>query len=88
MTLRGADLVDVRDGMEEYLPFEDARAIVRAHDLKTQKGWLAWRRDSRPGNIPRCPEVVYKGWCCLADWLKHEPCAHQVRESCTRRLRA
>ena len=53
-----------------FLPFEQARAIVRKEGLKSQKQWWEWCRDHRPANIPSRPHVTYKGeWVSWRDWL-------------------
>ena len=54
-----------------FLPFEEAREIVRKEGLKSQKQWQAWCRDApRPSNIPSAPDVTYKGeWVSWPDWL-------------------
>ena len=53
-----------------FLPFEEARAIVRKEGLKSQKQWEEWRIDHRPANIPSNPNITYKGqWMSWADWL-------------------
>jgi hypothetical protein len=55
----------------ELLPFEEAREIVRAVGLKSQKQWMEWSRDCRPADIPSAPHRTYKdkGWVTMADWL-------------------
>lgn len=55
-----------------FLPFEEARAIVRALGLK---GWVEWndwtRGPQRVANVPTMPDRVYKdqGWAGMGDWL-------------------
>jgi hypothetical protein len=55
----------------KFLPFEEARKIVRAVGLKSQKQWMEWSRDCRPADIPSAPHRTYKdeGWVSMADWL-------------------
>ena len=57
-----------------YLPFEEARASVRAIKLGKWEEWKAWRMAGRPSNIPSHPEVTYRddGWISLPDWLGYE----------------
>ena len=54
-----------------FLPFEEARAIVRGEGLKNQVEWREWRKERRPPNIPSLPEKTYagKGWVSWPDWL-------------------
>ena len=58
---------------KSFLPFEEARAIVRGVGLKSQKQWKEWCRDARrPANIPSHPErcQAYKDeWVSMPDWL-------------------
>jgi superfamily II DNA or RNA helicase len=60
-----------------YLPFTEAREIVRRLGLKNQKEWIMYTRGEIPGlppkpkNIPSTPERTYKseGWVGLGDWI-------------------
>ena len=53
-----------------FLPFEEARAIVRKEGLKSLEQWEEWRIDHRPANIPSNPNRTYKGeWVSWPDWL-------------------
>jgi len=56
---------------DEFLPFEEAREIVRKEGLGSQKEWKEWSRDHRPADIPSAPNVTYadEGWVSMADWL-------------------
>jgi superfamily II DNA or RNA helicase len=49
-----------------YMPFEQARILVREIGLKSNKEWREYSKNSRPDNIPGSPERVYtsewKGW--------------------------
>ncbi len=72
-----------RKYFEDALPFEDARAIVRALGLQTQAGWLRWSASgARPNNIPGCPHMAPPrgyggvGWKGLRDWLGTESQEH------------
>ena len=53
---------------ERFLPFEEARAMMRKQGLTSKKQWQEW---SRPANIPSHPEQVYKmdGFISWPDWL-------------------
>ena len=57
-----------------FLPFEEARAIVRGEGLKNQVEWREWRKERRPPNIPSLPEKTYagKGWVSFPDWLGYD----------------
>ena len=56
-----------------FLPFEEARAIVRELGLKSHEQWHEWCIDEpRPANIPSDPSdcQAYKGeWVSWRDWL-------------------
>lgn len=51
----------------KFLPFEEARAIVRGLGLKNQKEWCVWSK-TRPSNIPSSP-YTHKEWVSWGDWL-------------------
>ena len=54
------------------LPFEEARAIVRALKLGNHKEWKEYSRSGkRPSNIPSAPDQTYRdaGWISMPDWL-------------------
>jgi len=54
-----------------FLPFEEAREVVREVELKSVKQWEEWSRERRPPNIPSNPHSTYKGkgWVSYPDWL-------------------
>ncbi|MCE9653236.1 MAG: KTSC domain-containing protein [Nitrosarchaeum sp.] len=54
----------------EYLPFEEARIIVRSQKFKTREECLEWEKTQKPDNIPGNPSYVYreKGWYGYTDW--------------------
>ena len=56
---------------DEFLPFEEARELVRQVGLRGWDQWREWSRDCRPADIPSCPDVTYKdkGWLSMPDWL-------------------
>jgi hypothetical protein len=50
------------------LPFEEARAVARAHNYPTAKSYRA----SRPNHLPINPDMFYKGqFVSWGDWLGH-----------------
>jgi len=60
----------VQAAKRSFLPFEEARAIVREMGLKSHEEWQAWCRDARPANIPSAPNRTYKDkWQSWPDWL-------------------
>ena len=60
-----------------YLPFAEAREIVRRLGLKNQKEWIMYTRGEisglppKPKKIPSTPERAYKGegWIGVGDWI-------------------
>lgn len=56
---------------KEYLPFEEARALVRRLELKSATTWRAWAQsDKRPKDkIPADPRRVYPEYAGMGDWL-------------------
>ena len=55
-----------------YLPFVDARAYVRALELKSMAEWTKFSKSGRrPIDIPGNPNKVYRtsGWLGYGDWL-------------------
>ena len=57
---------------KRWLPFEEARELVRKAGLKSQKEWKQWCRDGhRPETIPSHPHTTYSDeeWQSWADWL-------------------
>ena len=63
---------------DEFLPFEEAREMVRELGLGGQKQWKEWSRDCRPADIPSHPDVTYadEGWVSMADWLGYGKTRH------------
>jgi phage anti-repressor protein len=60
---------------KEFLPFEEARELVRAAGLGGWDQWRQWCIDTpRPDDIPSNPERTYadKGWVSWADWLGYD----------------
>jgi hypothetical protein len=68
------------------LPFEVARAKVRALGFKKGREWCAWARSGeRPSDIPSNPQAVYKGqWKGMADWCGYPPTRSMRECSLTR----
>lgn len=64
-----------RDG--SWMPFEEARAIVRSYNLKNKRAWrqfcvgLLPHIGARPNRIPSNPDQAYrgKGWISYPDFL-------------------
>jgi len=56
----------------QWLPFTEAKVVVREHGIKTQTQFRAWRE--RLINIPSNPNHVYKnaGWIDWYDFLSKE----------------
>lgn len=60
-----------------WRPFEEARQFARSLGLKSQSGWIAYRKGRlrntppRPSDIPAEPSRIYRnsGWRGLGDWL-------------------
>jgi hypothetical protein len=70
-----------------WLPFAEARAVVRALRLENWTAWCVWASSgSRPVNIPSNPGAVYNrlGWVDSDDWLGtgrlRLGVAHQARQ--------
>ncbi|MBN9543369.1 MAG: DEAD/DEAH box helicase family protein [Alphaproteobacteria bacterium] len=67
----------------EYLPFNEARKIVHALNLKSHKEWLLYcKSGKKPNNIPAKPSRTYKGvgWVSSGDWLGTGRIADQLRK--------
>src|ERR1039458_4741694 len=51
-----------------WLPFEEARAIVREQHFRNGRDYQNW--SARPTNIPASPRHIYpKQWVSMGDWL-------------------
>jgi len=60
---------------KDFLPFEEAREVVRAEGLEGFVQWAEWCIDApRPDDVPSTPPVTYmgKGWVSWADWLGYD----------------
>ena len=57
-----------------FLPFEDARRVVRALKLDGSRAWWYWSKHYRPDNIPSTPDITYRlqGWKGMKDWLGND----------------
>jgi superfamily II DNA or RNA helicase len=56
----------------EWLPFEEAKKLVKTLNLKSQKEWRDYTKsDVKPANLPNWPNDKYKneGWISWGDWL-------------------
>lgn len=65
-----------RQRADLFLPFEDARKIVRNKKFSSRKEFKNWCSKERPQGIPSNPNKVYKkdGWISMHDWLgKKQP---------------
>ena len=68
-----ADFLDSENKKNvDWMPFEEARRLVRSQGLSTLKDYRKWRRLS--GNnftVPAKPDDIYQneGWIDAADWL-------------------
>lgn len=63
---------NVSNAKRTFLPFEDARAVVRKLGFKNQRQYFAWK--TRPNNIPAAPHKAYaeSGWLGYADFIGSE----------------
>ncbi len=67
--------VQLSDRNLEYLPFEEARRIVRELGLKNNTEWVSYcKSGQKPKNIPSHPNIKYKdeGFISMADFLGKE----------------
>jgi Phage-integrase repeat unit len=54
----------------EYLPFEEAKKIVRSFGFENVKEYQRWCKLQKPKGIPFTPENVYENeWKGYGDWL-------------------
>ena len=66
----------------DWMPFREARKIIRKVGLKNVKEWYEFARSKQlPSEIPRAPEVAYKddGWIGIGDWIGTDKVADQFR---------
>ena len=62
----------MRAARGKFLPFGQARAVVRKLKLQNKKEWEAWRKSgARPHDIPSTPQTTYasSGWTSYGDFL-------------------
>lgn len=67
-----ADWLGTKIGFDGFLPFEEAREIVRKFKIKSQTDWHEFiKNGNKPNNIPSSPAESYKksGWISWGDWL-------------------
>jgi len=67
---------------KEFLPFEDARKLVRSLGLKSEDEWEQYLKSGkRPSNIPADPSHVYPNeWNGIPDWLGYEGVTWSVKK--------
>jgi len=57
----------------DYIAFEEARILVHKLNLRSQKEWNIYSKESRPSNIPSNPQNTYKvNWNGWDDFLGKE----------------
>ncbi len=59
-------------GQRDFLPYEEAKILVRAAGLKSRTEWFAWvKAGHRPAGVPSSPEKTYRddGWNSWGEWL-------------------
>ena len=71
-----------KDRKFQYLSFADARKFSRDLNLKSQKEWFSWKKNSKRKDIPYSPYREYKdnGWVSWGDWLGTGRVADQLKE--------
>ena len=63
----------IRTDRRIYLPFNEAKLIVRKENMKTTNDWKKYSKNKRPLNIPSNPDKKYKGeWKGWTDFLGKE----------------
>ncbi len=67
---------------KKFLPFEDARKLVRSLGLKSQDEWEQYLKSGkRPSNIPADPSHVYPNeWNGIPGWLGYEGVTWSVKK--------
>jgi superfamily II DNA or RNA helicase len=76
-------LKNYRGAKINWMPFEEARAIIRNLGLKNATEWHEYSRtDNLDKRIPRAPAVAYRdiGWISIGDWIGTDRIADQFRE--------
>ncbi len=62
----------IADGLQKYLPFEEARKFARSLNLKDEYEWRSYCKSGmKPANVPAAPAQRYAeaGWAGVGDWL-------------------
>jgi hypothetical protein len=55
---------------KQFLPFKEAREFTRELKFKSRKEWEEYRKSAnKPDNIPTNPNIIYKEWIGMGDWL-------------------
>lgn len=57
---------------KNWLPFEEARRIVRDECIPSFSAWKTWHDREKPAQIPKRPERVYDEWEGWNDWLGND----------------
>ena len=78
----------ISPSLREYLPFEEARALVHSLRLKNDSEWRKFckgqlpQKGTLPSDIPATPDKIYasKGWKGTGDWLGTGAVATRLRE--------
>ena len=83
-----------RTRSKNWMPFEEAKALMRAEGIETQKQFFQWSREgNRPNNFPSAPDKVYKdsgwkgypdflgsGWSRSKNWMTYEEAKALIQE--------
>lgn len=54
---------------KDWIPFPDAREIIRKEQIHSQKAWARWWNLNQPPRIPKYPNRTYKDFVSWNDWL-------------------
>ena len=66
----GTGNISTTEKSASFLPFDEAKQIIRSLELKGEKDWHIYRKSVRPINIPSDPPSVYKKeWISWGDWF-------------------
>ena len=70
----GIDTLSGPQKREAFLPFEEARNLVRSKNFSSRAEFHEWFASEKPTGIPHSPEKSYKkqGWVDTYDWLGKE----------------
>jgi len=61
----------MRKGTSKYLPFEEARELIRQEVIASVIQYAKWHKHNKPRKIPLRPDIVYRkrGWISWNDFL-------------------